>query len=200
MGARQQEKSNLTRSELFDAMVPLFLKKGYDQTTIKDIADNAGYSVGSFYRHWKSKGQAFAEFWDNYVASYIRGSVENAPDGSAKAMIDHLIQRSEQFADNEITLKLYNTYTALITQFEFEGIAEWSERFTMMLYDFVKSNTSCTDERKLMSATLIVNTIMNTHAMQHATSMLVGYDIDKDTLATSIAAILRSLDSPSPGA
>lgn len=55
MGNRQQEKSLMTKAELKEAAKRLFLEKGYEETSIQDIAGLAGYSVGSVYRQWKGK-------------------------------------------------------------------------------------------------------------------------------------------------
>lgn len=196
MGFRQQEKSNMTRKELEDAMVQLFLEKGYDDTSIRDIADKAGYSVGSFYRHWKSKQQAFLEFWDEYVAEYIRGSIENAPaDASMDEMIQYLIKRSEEYGKNEITMKLFLTSDMLSAQADFQDLNSWSERFTQMLYDFIKRATSCSDERRLVSTAFVLNSILNSHAIQFTNSVPSRYKIDNDTLTSCIKAILRDLDT-----
>lgn len=194
MGNRQVEKSNTTRKELSDAMVHLFLEKGYDNTTIKDIAERAGYSVGSFYRHWKSKSQAFMEYWDGYVADFIKGSVENAPGGSIQQMIAFLIERSDKFSRNEITIKLYMTSTMLSVQYDYHDLTSWSERFSRMLYDYIKEVSSCKDEQRLLSTACILNTILNTHAMRYANNILEGYCMDNETMAICLKAIIRSLD------
>jgi len=43
------------RQEIFDIATRLFSEKGYDQTSIKDIADAAGILKGSLYAHVDSK-------------------------------------------------------------------------------------------------------------------------------------------------
>ncbi|MEF9840884.1 MAG: helix-turn-helix domain-containing protein, partial [Lachnospiraceae bacterium] len=63
MGIKQQEKTVQTKQEMKKAAKELFLQKGYDATSIQDIADKAAYSVGSYYRQWKSKQQIFMEIW-----------------------------------------------------------------------------------------------------------------------------------------
>ncbi|MEG0108813.1 MAG: helix-turn-helix domain-containing protein, partial [Lachnospiraceae bacterium] len=48
MGIKQQEKTVQTKQEMKKAAKELFLQKGYDATSIQDIADKAAYSVGSY--------------------------------------------------------------------------------------------------------------------------------------------------------
>lgn len=45
-----------TVQKILDAALPLFLEKGYEQTTILDIVENmGGLTRGAFYHHFKSK-------------------------------------------------------------------------------------------------------------------------------------------------
>lgn len=200
MGIRQKEKSDMTRRELSDSMIRLFLENGYDETSIKDIAEAAGYSVGSFYRHWKSKQQAFMEFWDSYVSDFIRGSVENAPrDCAPGEMIDYLIRRSEEFSRSEVTVKLYVASRVLSAVYEYEGVADWAQRYTQMLYNFVKQTTGCRDERTLMTTANIIHAILDTHAMQYSTVVAPRYDIDSSAMGDCLTAILAGLQAKCGG-
>ena len=120
MGTRQQEKSEMTRNELKESAKKLFLTKGYEETSIQDIADAAGYSVGSVYRQWKSKQQLFMEIWDEYVSCFIRESVINAPEAPGnEEMIDYLLKRSKEFAEMDISKKLYGTSMTLSAAYEY---------------------------------------------------------------------------------
>lgn len=194
MGIRQKEKADMTRNELSDAMITLFMEKGYENTSIKDIAEQAGYSVGSFYRHWKSKQQAFMEFWDHYVSGFIRESVENAPpDCSLEEMIDYLIGRSETFSRNEITVKLYVTSQILSAMYEYEGVVSWSDKYREMLYTFIGRITGCRDEQRLASATNLVHIILDRHAMQYSSFTPSRHDIDSGTMKDCLIAMLAQL-------
>lgn len=194
MGIRQKEKSEMTHKELLDSMVELFLEKGYEETSIKDIADAAGYSVGSFYRHWKSKQEAFMEFWDSYVSDFIRCSIENIPENcTQEEMIDYLIRRSEEYSHNEITVKLYVSSRVLSAMYKYEGLGDWANRFTQVIYNFVKKSTGCLDERRLMTTANIIHVILDTHAMQYSTVVDPHYDIDSSVMRDCIMDILAGL-------
>lgn len=196
MGIRQKEKSEMTRKELSDSMIRLFLEKGYEETSIQDIAEAAGYSVGSFYRHWKSKQEAFMEFWDIHVSDFIRCSIENVPkDCTQKEMIDYLIRRSEEYSRNEITVKLYVSSRVLSAMYKYEGLTDWANRFTQMIYDFVKQSTGCRDECKLMTTANIIHAILDTHAMQYSTVVAPHYNIDSSVLRDCLMDILAGLQN-----
>jgi len=48
-------RASRTRAMLQEAHVDLILKKGYDQTTIRDICDAANVGRSTFYAHYRSK-------------------------------------------------------------------------------------------------------------------------------------------------
>lgn len=193
MGLRQHEKSNQTKNELTEAMLALFFKQGYEQTSIKNICDRAGYSVGSFYRHWESKPQAFADYWNEYIAGYICGTVENAPDTTdPEEMIDYLVERSDKFSKNEITIGFYPTSKVLSTDYASAEIIEKVTRYHQMLYEFLRMVTGNADETQLHSTANIIHVILNSHAMQY-TETMPQYNIDNGTLRGSLLTLVEQL-------
>ncbi|MBA3869464.1 MAG: TetR/AcrR family transcriptional regulator [Anaerolineae bacterium] len=48
-------KAQETRQRIFDTAVKLFMEKGYEETTMRDIATEAGCSLGLAYRYFESK-------------------------------------------------------------------------------------------------------------------------------------------------
>lgn len=42
-----------------ESAIELFGSKGFVQTSVAEITENAGYAKGSFYRHWNSKDELF---------------------------------------------------------------------------------------------------------------------------------------------
>ena len=51
---------NITKSRICDAAVELFSQKGYDLTSMDEIATVANVAKGTLYYHFKSKGAIFA--------------------------------------------------------------------------------------------------------------------------------------------
>ncbi|WP_232663865.1 TetR/AcrR family transcriptional regulator [Pseudonocardia sp. TRM90224] len=52
---RQQRKKQLTRLALVDAAVRLFTERGYERTTVADIAEAADVSARTFFLHFPTK-------------------------------------------------------------------------------------------------------------------------------------------------
>ena len=56
----QERKQQLVRNAIWDAATDLFAEKGYEETTVDDIAERAGISRRSFFRYFTSKSDLMA--------------------------------------------------------------------------------------------------------------------------------------------
>lgn len=56
-----ERKQALTRDTLFESAILLFVEKGFDETTVEDIAQAAGTSRRSFFRYFDSKNDLMAQ-------------------------------------------------------------------------------------------------------------------------------------------
>ena len=59
-----ESKAARTRSAIIDAALRLFRERGYDATTMRAIATEAGVSVGNAYYYFQSKEQLIQGFYD----------------------------------------------------------------------------------------------------------------------------------------
>ncbi|QUT05084.1 TetR family transcriptional regulator [Sphingobium phenoxybenzoativorans] len=75
--ARKQRE---TRQRITDAGICLFLEKGYDETTIDDVAASAGISRRTFFHYFKSK--------DDILLSLQSGMGDKIADAVRRAHID----------------------------------------------------------------------------------------------------------------
>lgn len=69
--ARVVKKQEERKDELLNIAIKLFLEKGYENTSIKDIYAEANGSFGMFYHHFKSKEEIFASAMDRVVNKFI---------------------------------------------------------------------------------------------------------------------------------
>lgn len=193
MGIRQQEKSEMTRTELKEKAKELFLEKGYESASIQDIAAAAGYSVGSVYRQWKSKQQLFMEIWDDYVSSFIRESVVHAPiNPDSREMVEYLLTRSRIFANENMTKKLYPASLTLSAQYEYEGVADWAHKYQQMLYLFLKQASGSEDEQRLKTTASILHCLLNADAMSSSGVKSPKYDFQYEYLKEILIAITET--------
>jgi len=56
----QSRKRQLVKDAIYDAAIDLFAQKGFDETTVEEVADTAGISRRSFFRYFATKDDLLA--------------------------------------------------------------------------------------------------------------------------------------------
>ena len=59
------------KDELIDAALALFFENGYENTSIRMIANRVGCEVGLFYYYFKNKDEAFSLAMDRFFSRYV---------------------------------------------------------------------------------------------------------------------------------
>lgn len=67
----KQKRAQQKRQALLDSGRELFLLKGYEQTTAKEIASHAGVATGTFYRYFSDKRQLLMSLLDDQLEILI---------------------------------------------------------------------------------------------------------------------------------
>jgi AcrR family transcriptional regulator len=60
---RRLEHQDLSRGQLLDAAEQVFGRKGFHETTLKEVAELAGFSVGSVYSFFENKDDLFRQIF-----------------------------------------------------------------------------------------------------------------------------------------
>jgi AcrR family transcriptional regulator len=76
---KRTAKAELTRSGIVDAAMNLFRQGGYDATTMRAIADEAGVSLGSAYYYFSGKEELVQAFYDQIQVEHA-AAAETAYD------------------------------------------------------------------------------------------------------------------------
>ena len=88
LGMRKtKEEAEKTRSKILKSALKVFLKNGYSKTSLSDIAENAGYTRGAVYWHFKDKSEILevliSKFHDRF-SSKQQDILESSLDAMAK--------------------------------------------------------------------------------------------------------------------
>jgi AcrR family transcriptional regulator len=104
MKARKQQ---VVRDAIWDAAANLFAAKGFDETTVEDIAQTAGVSRRSFFRYFSSKNDLMAQGVVNYAAD-LGDAIEGcAPElGLAEVFRAAVLQVAQKTAAHPRTRKI----------------------------------------------------------------------------------------------
>ena len=85
--ASAETKSARTRSAIIDAALKLFRERGYDATTMRAIAAEAGVSVGNAYYYFDSKERLIQGFYDRAQVDHAEAArpvLDNETDLTAR--------------------------------------------------------------------------------------------------------------------
>jgi TetR/AcrR family transcriptional regulator, fatty acid metabolism regulator protein len=79
-----QERKDAKRRLILDTAAKVFAERGYYNTKVKDILDEAGISTGSFYFYFNNKEELFEILYDEMIKTYL-SVLQDAVD----TMMDH---------------------------------------------------------------------------------------------------------------
>lgn len=103
-----------TREKIQTAAVALFARKGLAGTSVQEIADAAGISIGLLYRHYKTKEELFDEMVDMARVGLKEVSEIFTSGKEARAIILDL--SSEVIADLSGEDNVFSNFIMVITQ------------------------------------------------------------------------------------
>ena len=94
--APQQERSRRKREALLEKALALFTERGYEQTSIEDIAHAAGVAVGGFYQHFQSKRQLLLVLMDRLLQdiSQLTWEAKGIAPADLREGLVHLIHQA----------------------------------------------------------------------------------------------------------
>jgi AcrR family transcriptional regulator len=69
---RRWARSDATQQRILDAATEVFAARGFTATTMADIVDHSGASIGSIYHHFGGKKELFLAIFDRLVADIDR--------------------------------------------------------------------------------------------------------------------------------
>lgn len=88
------------RSRLAAAALDLYLERGFDQTTVADIAERAGVTERTFFRHFSDKREVLFDA-GNRLENGVVAAIGESAEGSALAIVEHGFAEGAGFLDED---------------------------------------------------------------------------------------------------
>lgn len=88
-----QDRSRRKRCALLTAALELFAERGYERTSVEEIAQSAGVAVGGFYQHFRSKRQVLLVLMDALLREIARMDFRLDRRGDPRAALEDGIRR-----------------------------------------------------------------------------------------------------------
>ncbi len=73
-----EEEQSRRRKEIFNASVHLFLEKGFNETSMREIAEAAGVGKSTLYDYFKSKDEILISYFENELSKITTRAIEIA--------------------------------------------------------------------------------------------------------------------------
>lgn len=176
MGVREEQKA-ATREKVLEAARDLFNEIGYDETTIRAIAERAGVSVGSVFTTFASKaevlshvmnhrlGELYAEF--DRVVPFLRGSTA---DRLCSIFAIHY-----EFETRRVKLFLAHI-AASYNPSNDPGVTPYGRnpRLTEMLLDVLREGVRRGEVREDLDLPLIADTLKAAYAWNYRMAAAAG--------------------------
>lgn len=130
---RRERKKAATRQAIADAALRLFLQRGYDDVSIREIADAADVSTTTLFKHFPGKEALVFDRQDEMKARQL-AAVRDRPHGQSipAALRDHALKHRQLRADDDpeiaAFLDLVNSTPALL---DYQH-ASWLENTTAL--------------------------------------------------------------------
>ncbi|MCP9970969.1 TetR family transcriptional regulator [Actinomadura madurae] len=88
---RRERKKQRTREALVDAAFTLFAEKGFDATTVEEIADAVDVSSRTFFRYFASKEDVALTFQEEQTRAVMAALAERPPDEPIMTALRHTV-------------------------------------------------------------------------------------------------------------
>lgn len=114
----QDKRRMETKKKIVDAAMLLFSTKGYYQTNSKEIAKDAGVSIGSFYTYFEDKKALLIDILNTYIQEALPITLEQnyssfVCSNNRKVILKNLIEKCFEF--HHFPLGFYQQVTMLST-------------------------------------------------------------------------------------
>ncbi len=92
MVRKTREEALKTKRNIMDVAKKLFCEKGFDKTSLTDIANEAGLTRGAIYWHFSNLDELFIELWQGMTAKYNLVSFFDEKNKSTKDSVKNSIK------------------------------------------------------------------------------------------------------------
>jgi len=105
---RRERKRRQTRERIEEAAMSLFLKRGFDGTTIEDITEAADVSKRSFFDYFPSKEEVVFAWQDSFADSLAAAVAERPADEPAVKVVEEALTSAIMAALDPQSLALHD--------------------------------------------------------------------------------------------
>lgn len=190
---RRERKKQVTRQALTAAAVRLFTERGYDETSVADIAEAADVSKRTFFLHFPTKEDVLLADSDERVTSAVRAIAERAPGTSPRDALAAAAERMiTNVAEGDLPAGLAALRARLVVTVPSVQARVLHATFTAQTRIAAALRAAYPDVLDEVTAAAVVGALMGAISAAAVTSLQRG-DASDATIAAMRAAISISL-------
>lgn len=91
VGGARSERKRKTRAAVLRSARALFAERGFEGTTIRDVAARAGVAVGTVFLHCPDKGALLAATLDDQIERTLTKAWSSLPAGDVRRRLRHVV-------------------------------------------------------------------------------------------------------------
>jgi AcrR family transcriptional regulator len=111
MTTRQKRKEKITKArqkQILDAALTIFSTRGFGESTVADIAEEAGIGVGTIYNYYKDKQDVLISLIaHNLISVNLVKIIGNAPTRNSEELIQSLLEERLSFGLDNVSKMLF---------------------------------------------------------------------------------------------
>ncbi|MFR9800503.1 TetR/AcrR family transcriptional regulator [Streptomyces sp. MS06] len=148
-----------TRERLAQAAFTLFDERGYEQTTVEDIAERAGVGRTTFFRHYRSKEEVIFPDHDRLLSA-ISGRLAGSTHATALVAVSDAVRLvlMHYLDEGELARRRYalTSKVPALREREIVSVARYQRLFREFISDWMGDNGTSTPLRaELMAANVV---------------------------------------------
>lgn len=188
----------IRRAEILQQALSIFLKRGYESTSLNDLISEAGLSKGMFYHYFSSKEELLRGLFD-MVADQTFEALEPAlveRDVAPLKRLQNVLDRSAEIRLTQVELirSILGTTFKPENDILFQGIARaWVKRFAPALADLIREGVAKGEFDTFDPdgvAEMHLQNEMSTKDLVHE-AMVASSALERDKIAATLAERLR---------
>jgi AcrR family transcriptional regulator len=187
----RREKKLATRARVLTAARDLFDEVGYEETTIRMVAERAGVAVGSVFTTFAGKAELLSQVMADRVEA-LQAELERLAPHLRGPTVDRLRSvMAVHYGFETRRLRLFVAYVACSFTWPADGAVTpigRNHRFRGMLIDVLRGGVERGDVRKDVDVDLFIDTLLATYVWNYRRAAQDGADA-----AALIAAMDRQI-------
>ncbi|NDU72861.1 TetR family transcriptional regulator [Actinomadura sp. DSM 109109] len=201
---RRERKKQRTREALVDAAFALFAEKGFDATTVEEIADAVDVSSRTFFRYFASKEDVALTFQEEQTRAVLGLLAERPPDEPIMTALRHTVVEIARACEAgelgfdptrfECMLTMMSDSQTLMA-----GSLEHARKKQALLTEVIAERMGCDPEQDLRPHVVAAASTCAFQAAADATRRLGGtFGTLSETVDEAFAILENGLNEPPP--